>query len=259
MNLPFSKQQFFEVFAAYNEAVWPMPLWLLNLAVLAVLAVLWRWRLSDGIVSVVLGLLWLWSGVMYHLVFFRPVNPAALLFWALFIVQSAALFRCGLGRKGLHFTAPRNEPRTLVGGLVITYALVIYPLIGRAFGHSYPFAPTFGAPCPVVLFTFGLLFWTDAGRPRWLLIIPLTWALVGSSAVIAFGMYEDIALPITGLYAAVVLLPRRGTNGDTRRQERSAAAGARREEDGDGVVNVGRNASRTNATGTSRSTTRWLS
>ena len=254
MNLPFSKQQFFEVFAAYNEAVWPMPLWLVNLAVLAVLAVLWRGRYTDQIVSTALGLLWLWSGVIYHLVFFRRVNPAALVFGVLFVIQSVGFFCCALRRTRLHFKAPRTEPRTLLGGFVLTYALILYPLIGRAIGHHWPFTPTFGAPCPLVLFTFGLLFWTEAGRPRRLLIIPLIWALIGSSAVLEFGMYEDTALLITALYAAAVLLPKRGTNADTRDQDYSAAAGAMREGEANGAVVFGKTGSRTSASGTSRST-----
>lgn len=216
MNLPFSKEQFFEVFARYNEAVWPAPLWLIGMAAISIMAILWQWRSTDRLVSAVLGILWLWSGVMYHLVFFRRVNPAAWIFGVLFVVQSAAFFWWALRPKGLRFTAPRTEPRTFVGGLVVTYALIIYPLIGRTLGHHWPSAPTFGAPCPLVLFTLGLFFWTEAGRPRALLIIPMAWALVGSSAVLKFAMYEDSAMLITGLFAAAMLLPKRDENTDTR-------------------------------------------
>ncbi|HTO03870.1 MAG TPA: DUF6064 family protein, partial [Opitutus sp.] len=92
MNLPFSREQFYEVFACYNEAVWPAPLWLMGMAALSITAILWRWRHTDRLVGMVLGILWLWSGVMYHLVFFRSVNPAALIFGLLFVVQSTVFF-----------------------------------------------------------------------------------------------------------------------------------------------------------------------
>lgn len=44
MNLPFSREQFYEVFARYNEAVWPAPLWLMGMAAISITAILWRWR-----------------------------------------------------------------------------------------------------------------------------------------------------------------------------------------------------------------------
>jgi len=208
MKLPFTPAEFFNLFARYNEAVWPAPLVLPVVAGVAVLAVTWRWRNSDRIVGGILAILWLWSGVVYHLIFFRAINPLAIGFGLFFVVQAAGFLRGALRRTALQFSAPRTEPRTLVGALVIAYALVIYPLLSDLLGHRWPHAPTFGAPCPLVLFTLGLLFWTDASRPRVLLIIPLGWALVGTSAAVTLGVYEDLALPVVGLLAAGMLLPR---------------------------------------------------
>jgi hypothetical protein len=44
--------------------------------------------------------------------------------------------------------------------------MVVYPLLGIRFGHSYPRAPLFGvAPCPTTIFTFGLLLWATRSVP----------------------------------------------------------------------------------------------
>lgn len=208
MTLPFTADEFFNVFARYNTAVWPAQLLLMALAALAIFAVTWRWRSSARIASGVLALLWLWSGLVYHLSYFREVNPLAIAFGLIFLVQSALFFRCAVGRCKLQFSTPRTEPRSLVGALVLTYALVIYPLLSVLLGHTWPEGPTFGTPCPVVLFTLGLFFWSNASRPRGLLIIPLGWALIGTTAAVAFGVYQDWALLVTGLLAAGMLLPR---------------------------------------------------
>jgi hypothetical protein len=49
--------------------------------------------------------------------------------------------------------------------VIILNALAIYPLLNTAPGHSYPRAPTFGlTPCPLVVFTFGILGLRATGR-----------------------------------------------------------------------------------------------
>jgi hypothetical protein len=54
--------------------------------------------------------------------------------------------------------ARRTDPAGLLGLALIAYALVVYPLIGLWFGHSLGELPAFGVtPCPLVLFTFGIL------------------------------------------------------------------------------------------------------
>jgi hypothetical protein len=87
--------------------------------------------------------------------------------------------------------------------------MVLYPLLGFAFGHAYPASPVFGvAPCPVTIFTFGMLLWTDARMPKWVLVIPLMWAALGLSASVSLGVREDLGLVVAGLTAAAILLAR---------------------------------------------------
>ena len=98
MVLPFTIQQFFGVFRAYNEAVWPSQ-WLLG--VLALLALFLAARpnsWSSRAVSAILGALWLWLGLAYHLAFFAAINALAYAFAALSVAGGLAFFWFGLVR-----------------------------------------------------------------------------------------------------------------------------------------------------------------
>jgi hypothetical protein len=213
MNLPFTRNEFLEVFARYNETVWPAHAVLVALAALAVFSVVRNGRQRNPIASGVLALLWFWSGLVYHLWFFAAINPVAIAFGVLFLVQSGLWFHWGIRRSRVRFEFRFSSGKSIIGALVMAYALVVYPLLAVWFGPSWPRTPTFGVPCPLVLFTLGLLFWTDASLPKSVLIVPLAWVLVGTSAAVELGIYEDGGLIVAGLLAAALLLPRRRARG----------------------------------------------
>ena len=134
----------------------------------------------NKIISGLLGLLWLWTGVVYHLIFFTTISPPAHLFGTLFIIQGLLFLYEGVARNRLSFRASRRFDGIL-GAVFIAYALVIYPLIGYALGRIFPSTPTFGTPCPTTtIFTFGLLLWADRKISLSLLIIPALHYLVCS-------------------------------------------------------------------------------
>jgi len=78
--LPFTLEQFLDVFAAYNKAIWPAQILAYVLGAIAVAALFRKGRASDRVISTVLGLMWLSTGVLYHGVFFSSVNKAAFAF-----------------------------------------------------------------------------------------------------------------------------------------------------------------------------------
>ena len=201
--MPFTVEQFLRVFRAYNEAIWPAQ-WLLALAgVAAVGLAMLGGRRAGRAASALLGLLWLWTGAVYHLGFFARLSPAGMLFGALFVAQGALLMWEGAHRTRLRF-APRADLAGVAGAAVVLYALVVYPLVGALAGHEYPATPTFGAPCPVDLLTFGLLLWSAPPAPRRLFVVPALWAALGVSAALQLGMAEDYALPIVAVLALAV-------------------------------------------------------
>lgn len=203
--LPFTREQFFDVFAAYNAATWPAAVAVYPLALLA-LAAAWRRTPRAGRwVAAILALMWAWVGIVYQGLYFSHINPIARAFAGAFVFQ-AILFAVHAARQdGLEF-ARRGRLRTAAGAVLILYAMVAYPLLGLLAGDRYPGLPLFGvAPCPLLIFTFALMLW--ASRTRWWLwVIPLAWSVVGGSAFVVLSVPQDLALPISALAAALVLL-----------------------------------------------------
>src|SRR6185503_9791418 len=87
---------------------------------------------------------------------------------------------------------------------LIIYSLVAYPAIGYYSGHGYPYSPTFGLPCPTTIFTFGILVLSKLRVPFYILIIPFTWAIIGLSAALKLGIYEDTGLILSALLLCVL-------------------------------------------------------
>lgn len=205
MTLPFTTAQFFQVMQRYNDAVWPMQV-VLTVAAVVSIALLWTdVRRRSLLVSAVLAFLWAWSGLVYHLGFFYAVNPAAALFGALFLAGAAAFAWYGVVRERLHFE-PVRSTRAVVGLGLIAYALVVYPELAAALGHAYPRMPTFGLPCPLTIFTIGLLAFLAPPYPRMVLIVPLAWSVIAMQAAFLFGMYEDLGLLAAALAGAWLAL-----------------------------------------------------
>ncbi len=203
MNLPFSEDQFFNVFVKYNNAIWPLQALLVLLALAAVFFAMRRYSFSDVAISVILGLTWLWTGIVYHIAFFSTINPAAYVFGGLCIIQGLLFVWIGL-RKSASFQATFGW-RQSVGSLFLLYALLLYPTLGMKFGHLFPQAPTFGAPCPTTIFTFGILLWA-VRVPRYIVIIPALWSLLGFTAALKFGVYEDVGLLIAGVIGTIIVV-----------------------------------------------------
>jgi hypothetical protein len=202
--LPFTAEQFFDVFAGYNETFWPAPIFAYALAAIALAAALRGGRAGRFIVGAVLASFWLWTGIAYHWLFFTAINPLAWAFGALFVVQGVLLIWFGLGKSQLNFGC-RRDPAGVVGLLLIVFAAAVYPLLGIAAGHVYPYMPMFGiTPCPVTIFTLGMLLL--AHPVRWLtLTIPVLWSLVGGSAALLLDVPQDWFLLFSGPLAVGLL------------------------------------------------------
>jgi hypothetical protein len=195
--MPFDSAQFLEVFALYNAAVFPAQVVLLAAALVAVRLAARGDRASSKTAAAILGLLWLWMGVVYHWLFFSQINGAAVVFGAFFVLQSLIFIYAGVIGNDVSFRRPSGVT-SMIGTTFLIYALIVYPLIGMAVGHSYPYSPTFGLPCPTTIFTFGLLLRSARKVPLYVLAIPLVWSLLGASAAYSFGIWEDFGLIVAG-------------------------------------------------------------
>lgn len=214
MDPPFSTDQFLQVFIDYNTAVWPVQV-LLVVAAVSCLVLAFRpepWA-DKAAVSILAGL-WGWMAVAYHWAFFAEINPAARIFGAFFLLEAVVLLRAGFRSEPLRFQ-PRRDIFGVTGAVLITYALIVYPVLGNALGHRYPAQPTFGLPCPTTIFTVGMLLWVRPRMPWGPLLVPLAWSMVGATAVLHFGMLEDALLPVATITAAILVFVknRRGRKG----------------------------------------------
>lgn len=210
MELPFTTEQFLEVFKTYNTSIWPAQIAAYILGLAAIYLAFRKTAGRDKIISLILSAFWLWMGGLYHLTFFTTINAAAYGFGVLFIIQGLLFLGAGVWKGRLKFHFERNL-YGIAGALLIIYAMVIYPIIGAQLGHGYPYAPMFGvAPCPATIFTFGILLWTAKQVPWWILVIPGLWSVIGFTAAFSLGILEDTGLLLAGI-AGITLLWYRGT------------------------------------------------
>lgn len=206
--LPFTVDQFLQVFAEYNRAIWPAQLIAYALGGAAVWLMVTDRQKANRWINLILGIFWLWMGWVYHITFFSEVNPAAYVFGSLFLLQGVAFLTLIWMNDKVVYSF-RKDGYGMVGTVFILYGMLIYSLLGYAMGHAYPRSPVFGvAPCPTAIFTFGLLLHTKSKVPIWLLIIPVFWSLVGFFAAFRLTIYEDMGLVLAGVVSITLLVIR---------------------------------------------------
>ncbi len=207
MKTPFTVEEFLEVFKNYNETVFPIQVLFYLAGMLVIYQAVKPGFKSDRIISEILAFLWLWMGIVYHLIFFTAINKAAFVFGAAFIVQGILFLTLGVLKGKLTFKF-RPDRYGITGIILILVALIVYPIIGYVLDHRYPWSPTFGLPCPTTIFTFGLLLLSDKKCPVVILIIPFIWSIIGFTAAFQFGIIEDTGLLVSGLLSLSMLLLR---------------------------------------------------
>lgn len=198
-DLPFTIDQFLQVFETYNQSVWPAQIIAYLFGALILLLIIKTREGADKYINWILGTFWIWMGVVYHIFFFTEVNPAAYIFGVIFILQGVAFLVTEMTGVKLRYEF-KKDIYSITGIIFILYSIIIYPLLGYSFGHVYPQSPVFGvAPCPTTIFTFGILLQSKAKVPVWLFVIPGLWSLIGFSAAFQLGIYEDVGLIIAGV------------------------------------------------------------
>jgi hypothetical protein len=95
MRLPFTIEQFLQVFKNYNKAIFPMQIVFYLLALTIIFLSIKKIKSADKIINSILVFFWLWMGIVYHMVFFATINKAAYLFGVFFIIQAILFFYYG--------------------------------------------------------------------------------------------------------------------------------------------------------------------
>jgi hypothetical protein len=205
MKLPFTVDQFFDVFARYNQQVWPMQIVLVLLAFICLILLFRAGIFAGRVIAAVLAFYQIWIAVAYHFILFSRINPAAWLFGLLSIAGAAAFAWFGVAKSRLGFRFKRGWPGIAGTGLIL-YALAVYPWIGTLIGHHYPATPTFGLPCPTTIFTLGMLVLAEAPAPRIVFLIPIIWPAIGSLAAFQLGVLQDLGLLAAGIAGIITMI-----------------------------------------------------
>ena len=205
MKLPFSADEFLSVFERYNTDVWPIQIVFYILAALTVTLLFTEYANRHQIINSILAFFWIWMGIVYHILYFSSVNPAAILFGSLFIIQGLVFAYFGIYRKVLKFKFELNT-RSIIGILFLIYGLIIYPLLSRSFGRDFPENPTFGLPCPTTIYSFGILLFSKHRIAWYIIAIPFLWSLIGFSAATHLHIKEDFFLVVAGVVSTFILL-----------------------------------------------------
>lgn len=214
MELPFTQHQFFQVFAAYNTAIWPVQALATALGACSILLLFWRPRWSDRAIAGILASFWIGMGVGYHWSFFAKVNSAAYLFGAIFLAGAIVFLVEGTIRDRIRFDARLPGTSPWLAGLLAVYGFIVYPILGLFVTHPYPETPLFGVvPCPTTIFTLALLLMAKHPRPWLLAAVPLTWGIIGGSAAFLLDVPQDWGLIVA---VATWIFARFAASQDTR-------------------------------------------
>ena len=207
MDLSLNIDRFLTMLAEYNLAIWPMQVVAYIMGILAIILALRKTTYSSKITTGILAFFWLWTAILFNYAYFSPVYKPANIFAVLFLIQGVLFIIFGMFGSSLNF---HYEPGaySIIGAVFILFSMIGYPLWGHLIGHIYPRFFAFGlTPCPLLVFTFGMLLWTDKKVPKSLLIIPVIWTL-SSIIPITAGILEDVLLAIAGILGTILILVR---------------------------------------------------
>ena len=188
--MPFTHDQFFDLFERYNRAV-SLVIGLCWVATAVLTARLLRRRHPSTALLTLMIFQWAWVGIAFHFVFFTPINQAAWAFGVLFLGHSVLLARYSFWSNRMALERG-GTIRHAVALCLLGYAL-IYPALSVLASGRYLATPLFLAPCPLVIFETGVLMMRTP-VPRILFVVPAIWSVIGGSAAVLFGVLPDFVL-----------------------------------------------------------------
>jgi len=211
MKIPFTTEQFFNIFENYNLTIFPFQILILIIGFAGLFFLHSRKSYKNKVIGSYLGLLWIWIGVVYHIFFFTKINEAAYILGGVFILQGILILLNTFTNDKLTFNF-ESKAKDYFGYFFILFGLIIYPIIGYYVEGTISRTITLGLPCPSTIFTLGFFMLTNDKSPKYLLIIPTLWAVVGMSAAIQFGVYQDFMLIFTAIIANIFLIKKKDLN-----------------------------------------------
>lgn len=202
--LSFSLEEFLLVLESYNLAIWPLQIIAYVLIVLVLFFSLKPTKYSTKIVLAILSFFWLFTGIVFCLLYWAPTHIFGYIFGVCCIAQGL-LFLYSITRSDITISSP-DKTYTLIGILFVLYAIIGYQVFGYYLGHIYPKFFAVGlVPCPTTIFTLGIFLIINKKIPIKYFVIPLMISLGGFLAAYN-GIYEDIGLIIAGILSTILIM-----------------------------------------------------
>jgi Family of unknown function (DUF6064) len=194
--------QFLAAFGRADTTAWPMQIvWYAAAVAMAGLALWPARRWPSPLICALAAAYFAWIGIGYF-AWLSPGIGLSRVWAAVFTLQAVLLVVAGIARRDL-VIRPRWDLALGLGGVFIAYALIGYPLVGVLGGHALRVVPLFGvSPCATVTFFFGLLLWAVRPAPKYLLLVPLAWALNAAPHNMATGVVVDYGMLAAALITA---------------------------------------------------------
>jgi hypothetical protein len=204
--------QFLAAFGRADTTAWPMQIvWYAAAVAMAGLA-LWPVRRSSQLICALAAAYFAWIGIGYF-AWLSPGIGLSGVWAAVFTLQAVLLVVSGVARSNL-VIRPRRDLSSGLGAVFIAYALIGYPLVGVLGGHALRVVPLFGvSPCATVTFFFGLLLWAVPPAPKYLLLMPLAWALNAAPPNMSTGVVVDIGMLVAALITTGLIIWRDRASG----------------------------------------------
>jgi hypothetical protein len=202
--LPYTADVLFSSFAAYNRALWPLPILAVVLALGVILLTLRPVRGGDRAIGALVTLAWLWIGGGYHFLHLAALDFAAPAYGAFFVLEGLLFgWVVVVRRLAFRFVA---DLFGWAGLALMIAATLAWPLADLS-GHGWQSLRLAGlAPGPTAAFTLGLLLLSEGRAPLHLAIIPLLWTLVAGATAWVLAIPQDLPLPVAGLGAFALIL-----------------------------------------------------
>jgi hypothetical protein len=211
--LSFSLEEFLVVLESYNLDIWPLQIITYVLILLVLFISLTPTKYSAKIVSSILSLFWLFTGIVFCFIYWAPTHIFGYIFGICCTVQGL-FFLYYLIRSDITID-PQDKSYKLIGILFVLYAIIGYQVFGYYLGHIYPKFFAVGlVPCPTTIFTIGVFLMMNTKIPIKYVAIPFVISLGGFLAAYN-GIYEDIGLIILGVWGIILIIKRNSQIGRT--------------------------------------------
>ncbi len=204
---------YLHVLEVYNNNIWPIQAYAYALGGIALLLVFRKERSSSRIISGLLGLSWIWVGLVFHINYLALVSEMAYFFGAVFVLQGGLILWHGLISRYFGSLRPRLAFQfsfnifSILGVFYILSSMLFYPLAYYSYEYTYPGIPVFGvSPSPVAVFCLGMFLTSVRRVPPYLLIIPVAWFVISFSIFMHLAVRLDILFFIANLAGALLVI-----------------------------------------------------